>query len=178
MNGSQHGTDADHDRTFPRLVCPVDRLPLTEAGGALACSQQHRWDIDRDIPRMVLHKQNYADAFGLQWKTYRKTQLDSYSKSPISYDRLRRCLGEELWSRLHAPPGVSVLEAGCGAGRFTEILLATPSAHVTSTDYSAAVEANQENCPQGDRHRVVQADIRSSPFAPGQFDVVLCLGVC
>jgi SAM-dependent methyltransferase len=72
--------------------------------------------------------------------------------------------------------GKHVLECGCGAGRFTEILLDL-GAYVTSVDLSDAVEANQGNCPQGDRHRIAQADIAELPFAPGQFDVVFCLGV-
>jgi SAM-dependent methyltransferase len=162
---------------FPLIVCPVDKLLLKEIEGSLECSQGHSWEINQEIPRMVLQKNNYADAFGLQWKTYRKTQLDSYTKTTLSYDRLRRCLGEEVWARLHAPQGVAILEAGCGAGRFTEILLNTPSAYVTSTDYSLAVEANQDNFAQNKRHRVIQADILSAPFAPEQFDIVLCLGV-
>jgi SAM-dependent methyltransferase len=39
------------------------------------------------------------------------------------------------------------------------------------------VEANQENFPQGERHRVFRADALRLPFAPGQFDLVFCLGV-
>ena len=69
-----------------------------------------------------------------------------------------------------------VLEVGCGAGRFTEILLST-KASVTSVDLSSAVEANQENFPQGDRHRILQADVLKLPFSMGQYDIVFCLGV-
>jgi 2-polyprenyl-3-methyl-5-hydroxy-6-metoxy-1,4-benzoquinol methylase len=162
---------------FPEIVCPVDKLRLTERGETLVCLREHKWEINQGIPRMALQKNNYTDAFGLQWKTYRKTQLDSYNKSTISYDRLRRCLGEEVWGQLYASQEVFVLEAGCGSGRFTEILLNTPSAHVTSIDYSSAVEANQENFPQNNRHQVIQADILLLPFTLEQFDIVLCLGV-
>lgn len=116
----------------------------------------------------------YADAFGLQWKVFRRTQLDSYTQTTISLDRARRCLGEEAWQRLHQP-GTRVIEVGCGAGRFTEVLLAT-GAHVTSVDLSSAVEANQENFPQDERHCIVRADVRYLPFAPRQYDVVFCLG--
>ncbi len=69
-----------------------------------------------------------------------------------------------------------MLEVGCGAGRFTEILLST-GAFVTSVDLSAAVEANQDNFAQDARHRVLQADVLHLPFARGQFDIVFCLGV-
>jgi SAM-dependent methyltransferase len=115
----------------------------------------------------------YADAFGLQWLRYRRTQLDSYTGIPISARRLRQALGEDLWERL---PGATVLECGCGAGRFTEVLLAQ-GASVTSIDLSAAVDANAANFPVSAEHRVAQADIMALPFAPQQFDLVLALGV-
>lgn len=86
-------------------------------------------------------------------------------------------MGEVLWQRLQGSERVEVLEAGCGAGRFTEVLLGLPAAFVTSTDLSSAVEPNQANCPQSERHRVVQSDINALPFEPGQYDIVLCLGV-
>jgi len=69
-----------------------------------------------------------------------------------------------------------VLECGCGAGRFTEVLL-SQGARVTSVDLSDAVDANQETFPQDEQHRVAQADLLRLPFEPRQFDVVFCLGV-
>lgn len=157
------------------MVCPEDGKRLTAHDGELTCPARHHWRVESGIPRMLKLATNYADAFGLQWKTYRKTQLDSYTKTTLSRDRARRCIGEEWWRRLQEP-GLQVLEVGCGAGRFTEILTAT-AASVTSVDMSAAVDANQENFPQDSRHRIIQADVRRLPFAAGQFDVVFCLGV-
>jgi SAM-dependent methyltransferase len=122
------------------------------------------------IPRFV-PPENYAAAFGLQWKTFRKTQLDSYTGTSISRDRLERCLGGFSVVR-----GKKVLEAGCGAGRFTEVLLAE-GAQVFACDLSTAVEANRENCGANDAYFVCQADIRALPVAPQSFDVVICLGV-
>jgi len=78
-----------------------------------------------------------------------------------------------LWAQLR---GATILEAGCGAGRFTEVLLEQRAA-VYSIDLSTAVEANQENFPQFKSHRVAQANILALPFGDGVFDVVLCLGV-
>lgn len=161
----------------PEIVCPVDNSPLTEADDILACSSGHSWDIRTGIPRMVIKESDYTDAFGLQWNTFRRTQLDSYTNTTISLDRARRCLGDDCWSRLHVADRVDLLEVGCGAGRFTEVLLDTPAAYVTSIDYSSAVEANQENFPINDRHRVIQADLNMLPFVRGQFDIVFCLGV-
>ena len=158
------------------LNCPKCGNAVANTGGRLLCTGRHVWNVVNGIPRFVDDESNYAAAFGLQWQVFRKTQLDSYTGLPLSRDRLRRCMGDALWRRLAGEETVNVLEVGCGAGRFTEILLDAPQVRVESVDYSAAVEANQSNCPQGDAHRVVQADVRQLPFAPRQFDIVICLG--
>jgi 2-polyprenyl-3-methyl-5-hydroxy-6-metoxy-1,4-benzoquinol methylase len=160
------------ENEWPDFCCPVHRTCLEKKGDILFCFHGERFFLRQGIPRFVDQK-TYADAFGAQWKKYRLTQLDSFSGVPITRERLRRCLGEELWTNL---AGKHVLECGCGAGRFTEILL-RQGALVTSIDLSDAVEANQENFPQSGSHRIVQADILQLPFKPGQFDIVLCLGV-
>ncbi len=162
---------------LPELVCPLDHQSLARAHDALACAAGHAFPVEAGIPRTVTRSRDYADAFGLQWKTYRTTQLDSRTGVPLSRNRARRCLGEAAWQRLHAGPPASVLEVGCGAGRFTEVLLELPNAYVTSIDYSDAAEANQETCPASERHQIIQADVMKLPFAPGQFDIVFCLGV-
>ena len=97
-----------------------------------------KFKIINKIPRFV-SEENYTSAFGVQWNHYRKTQLDSYTGVPISEVRLKRCIGEEIFSNLK---GKTILEAGCGAGRFTEVLLSKKS-YVMSIDMSNAVEANQ-----------------------------------
>ena len=124
-----------------------------------------------DIPRFV-KTGSYASLFGDQWKRYTKTQLDSYTGVPISKQRLERCLGnlrDNLQNKV-------MLEAGCGAGRFTEILL-EKGTNLVSADLTSAVEANKENCPVTDRHLIIQADINDMPFSDGSFEIVLCIGV-
>jgi ubiquinone/menaquinone biosynthesis C-methylase UbiE len=91
---------------------------------------------------------------------------------PVSTNRLNRCLGKFKDSL----SGKVVLEAGCGAGRFTEVLL-EKGARLVSSDLSSAVEVNQENCPLSDHHIIIQADINDMPYADESFDIVICLGV-
>lgn len=157
---------------WPAYNCPEHHEPLGDEGSSLRCSRGHSFDIVRQIPRFV-PATSYADAFGAQWNRYRLTQLDSHTGVDITTKRARRCLGEELW---HSLTDKTVLEVGCGAGRFTEVLLSR-GARVTSVDLSSAVEANRDNFPVTDRHRVAQANAVALPFAPRQFDVVFCLGV-
>jgi SAM-dependent methyltransferase len=137
-----------------KLVCKDDEVPVING-----------------IPRFV-KSGAYASLFGDQWKKFDKTQLDSYSGTSISRKRLERCLGD-LSSNMD---GKSVLEAGCGAGRFTEVLLEKGS-RLVSADLSAAVEVNAKNFPISDRHIVIQADINDMPFGKESFDIVICLGV-
>lgn len=155
---------------WPPWACPRDGERL-EDGVELRCPQGHTFAKRRGIPRFT--ESGYSEAFGAQWLRYRRTQLDSYSGTTISEERARRCLGERLWEGLEDR---QVLECGCGAGRFTEVLLGR-GAYVTSVDLSEAVDANQENFPQSGRHRIAQADIRALPFPSRSFDIVFCLGV-
>jgi SAM-dependent methyltransferase len=99
------------------------------------------------------------------------TQLDSHTGVPMSEERLARCFAGPL----EQVRGRRVLEAGSGAGRFTEVLLKY-GAKLDSFDYSDAVEANALN--NGDKHfTLAQADIRAMPFECDSYDFVVCLGV-
>jgi len=131
----------------------------------------HSYPIIRGIPRFV-DSQNYSDDFGAQWNRFPKTQLDSFTGLDISESRLARCLRGNLTSL----KGKKVLEAGSGAGRFTEILLKY-GAIVHSFDFSNAVEANAKNNGDHEKLVLVQADIRKIPFPKASYDYVICLGV-
>ncbi|MBI3185468.1 MAG: methyltransferase domain-containing protein [Myxococcales bacterium] len=136
--------------------------------GCTACASS--FPIRGGIPRFV-PTERYAASFGFQWNRFRRTQLDSYTGLPLSRNRLFRATGwpEDL-------SGDVVLEVGSGAGRFTEVLLAT-GATVFSSDLSTAIEANGLNNGGSTRLHLAQADLHDLPFAKGRFDRVLCLGV-
>src|SRR5688572_33426799 len=154
----------------PELRCLVHGEPIAPHGRhtdgnnvegvpALACPSGCRVPVVRGVPRFV-SSDDYAAAFGWQWTHFRKSQLDSHTGTRISRDRLTRCLGGSL----SIVRGKTVLEAGCGAGRFTEILL-DAGARVFAADLSAAVEANYDNCGRTPDYFVCQADIRGLPVA-------------
>lgn len=134
----------------------------------VSCSRGY--EIRGSVPRFVADAQ-YSGSFGFQWNRFRKTQLDSHTGLPLSRDRLLQVTG---WPMQLGQE--SVLEAGSGAGRFTEVLAAT-GAQVHSFDLSEAVDANYANNGGYPNVTIVQASIYAIPFAPGSFDKVLCLGV-
>lgn len=164
------------------LACPQCHGTLSVEGGrdadreiesgTLRCSHCAAvYPILRGVPRFV-PADNYSSNFGLQWNRFRRTQLDSVTGLPISRSRF---FAETGWTPDELR-GRSVLDAGCGAGRFAEIAVSC-GAHVVALDYSSAVDACRSNLARYPNLSVVQADIYALPFAPGQFDFVYSLGV-
>jgi SAM-dependent methyltransferase len=153
------------------LVSARTGAPLRLVGDALEGDPGERYQVRNGIPRLV-DGLDYADTFGPQWQRYRRVQLDSATGKSHSRDRLLKGTGwsvEELQDEL-------VLEVGCGAGRFTEVLLGA-GARVVSVDASTAVDACRETCGAHANLRLVQADLHELPFEPGSFDRVFCYGV-
>jgi len=114
---------------------------------------------------------NYADNFDLQWNTFKQTQLDSYT----GLDKNARNLySSTKWSKDELV-GKSVLEAGCGPGKYTEILL-NAKAQVTAFDLTTAVFVNRDqNSAKGNLY-CFQGDIYNLPNI-GVYDYVFCYGV-
>ena len=141
--------------------------------GSFRCAGcQSVFQIRHGLPRFV-PASNYAESFGFQWNLHAQTQLDSHSGLPISHDRLWTAVG----GRANLS-GQQVLEAGSGAGRFTEVLVAS-GANVVSFDYSIAVDANAKNQKEKlpKNLRLFQGDIFNIPLHQASFDKVICLGV-
>lgn len=160
------------NKDYSVLRDPDNGNPLILNDETLVCKRGGTsYPIIGGIPRFV-DKENYSDDFGLQWNLFKKTQLDSSTDTNLTAERLMRCLN----GRLDNMEGKSVLEAGSGAGRFTEILL-NYGAIVHSFDFSNAVEANRDNNGLSDNLTLVQADIRRIPFPRKHYDYVICLGV-
>ena len=139
--------------------------------GQLVCRRcGASYPIVKGIPRFV-RDESYAGSFGFQWNKFRQTQLDSHTGLPLSEDRLFLV---SQWPR--EMKDCAVLEAGSGAGRFTEVLLKT-GARVFSFDLSNAVDANAANNAHRENLNLFQASIYDIPVREEAFDKVLCLGV-
>ena len=167
------------DKSFLKdLVCPKTKNELNlvneeydQSGRIISgelVSGQNIYPIINYIPRFV--SSSYADNFGYQWNIHNKTQLDTDKKFDISYKRFFETTKWQSDLR-----GYTILEAGCGMGRFTEQALKT-GAKVFSFDLSNAVDANFNNNSCSNL-LVVQASIYEMPFRDLYFDKVFCFGV-
>lgn len=163
------------------LVCPDDRHTLELLGpefdsgeirtGTLSCPRcAARYPIVNFIPRFV-GKENYAEIFGFQWKTFRTAQIDSggYSGSLETF-RKKTGFSEE------SVRGKRVLDVGVGAGRYAD-LVSRWGGEVVGIDLSTAVEAARTNLEGRPNAHLVQADLFRLPFREESFDVVYSIGV-
>jgi SAM-dependent methyltransferase len=161
------------------LRCPVCRSQFQTGdisaeridAGRLTCEQGHTFPVTRGVPRFVA-TDSYTRSFSYEWNRFRKTQLDSQTGRTDTRDRLQASLSfplEELRGKL-------VLDAGCGMGRFAEIVHRYGGEYV-GVDYSFAIDAAQANAGHLNGVHFVQADLFHLPFADEVFDVVMSLGV-
>jgi SAM-dependent methyltransferase len=125
----------------------------------------------RGIPRFV-PSEDYAVSFGRQWNRYARLQLDSQTGTLFSRQRfysITEWSPDELAGKL-------VLDVGCGAGRFSEVVL-QDGAEVVAVDLSSAVDACRRNLGKHPKLHCVQASIYGLPFRDLTFDYVYCIGV-
>jgi SAM-dependent methyltransferase len=156
-----------------RLVRPAT-LPALDTDieeGLLECTGcQASHPILRSMPRFV-PSEMYAASFGFQWNKFPTLQVDSVMKNNLSRTRFFATTG---WpERLD---GQRVLEAGCGSGRFTQLVL-DAGAEVFSFDLSSAVEAAYGNNQSAPNLHVFQASIFEIPLRKAMFDKIFCMGV-
>jgi SAM-dependent methyltransferase len=139
--------------------------------GELVCSGGHRFPIREAVPRFVQDDQ-YADAFGLEWNEFRTDHLDSLT----GLDYLDRQLQDFLDFPLEELAGKLVLDAGCGLGRFSEIVR-NYGGRVVAVDLSRAIDAAYQNLNDRGDIFFLQADIFKLPLRREIFDFVYSWGV-
>jgi 2-polyprenyl-3-methyl-5-hydroxy-6-metoxy-1,4-benzoquinol methylase len=165
------------------LVSPITGLSMNvrsveaqqcgeiKEGLLVDASATHTVSIRDFIPRFVTDG-SYTNSFGQQWNRYRSIQIDGENKLGLSAERFYRWTG---WKKDELR-GLRILEAGCGAGRFTQVMLEA-GADVYSLDMSSAVDACWRTNAPHEKLCLVQADLYHIPFKAESFDRVFCYGV-
>lgn len=148
--------------------CGCELMPDKVGFECAGCSQS--FPVVGAVPRFVPND-NYAGSFGLQWNKFEKTQIDSRVQTNRSRTRF---LEETLWDS-ELLNNKLVLDAGCGAGRFSEIALELGS-RLIAVDFSSAVDTAQKNL-KSEKKLVVQADLSNLPIQSNSMDYIYCIGV-
>ena len=120
-------------------------------------------------------KKHYTDSFGVEWKEFPDVQLDSENQYSwnISEARLELVLGFPL----EFLKDKSVIELGCGPGRFSEHFIKYCK-DLTIVDSSDAINYNStakhKNCTSHRKDFLDQSFIKENS---NKFDIVFCRGV-
>lgn len=145
--------------------------------GALACGTcAATYRILRGVPRMAPPpEQSVVDrniaGFGYQWTRGQATMRNS------------RLEAAEVFLDFVAPvdaawfQGKTVLDGGCGTGRFSRWACTFGAARVVALDYSDAVDVAFEALREVPGALVVQGDLLRPPLARDAFDYAFSVGV-
>ncbi|MFQ5991450.1 MAG: class I SAM-dependent methyltransferase [Nitrospiraceae bacterium] len=123
------------------------------------------------LPALTRAEQQVRSAFDFEHYRYRTARYLRISPSLV-----------EGWLRDVQLPreyfkGLTVLDVGCGSGRWT-YAMASLGAKVIAVDFSdAAVEVTREVTRELGEVHVIQASLFRLPFRPEQFDFVVSWGV-
>ena len=105
-------------------------------------------------------------AYGFQWNTFRIVRPEEDRAT------FRNRAGPDAGDLA----GATVLDAGCGMGRYLRVV-AEAGAVAVGMDLSRAVEAAKDLTSEWPAVSVVQGDLLRLPFAEGSFDHIYSLGV-
>jgi len=114
----------------------------------------------------------YTRSFSAEWNIFSTTQLDrgAVNDSRDTFIQKTATNPEHLKGKL-------ILEAGCGMGRFLDIVSRQTSSMVVGFDLSLAVEAAFRNLRSKPNVHVLQADVLKPPFGEESFDFIYSIGV-
>ena len=122
--------------------------------------------MDAASPPTPPDQSRTQSAYALQWNRFRIIRPDEDRAT------FRNRVGIEPADLA----GLTVLDAGCGMGRYLRVA-AEGGARVVGLDLSRAVEAARDLTAEFPDVSVVQGDLLRTPFAPGSFDQIYSLGV-
>jgi SAM-dependent methyltransferase len=171
---------------LPLLRCPASGSNLrlearstSKSGsvieGDLVSETGVRWPIRDAVPRFILADDGRVESFGLEWHRWARTQFESENVGgPMAGHTTR------MWEQICDPPtslaGMTIVDFGCGAGRFVDVARSR-GARVVGIELSSAADVARRNFHDDLDVLIVQGDVLRPPFAPGAFDGGFSIGV-
>ncbi|GIX03824.1 MAG: hypothetical protein KatS3mg113_0830 [Planctomycetaceae bacterium] len=148
------------------LACPdCKQVGLSYSAQVVNCPACSRcWDVLQGIPRFT--QDQHLASFGYQWQRY----------DVAHGEEDRRTFVAKTGIPLSEWKGLTVLDAGCGGGRYARIA-ALAGATVVAVDHTAAVNRALALCADLPNVGFLQADLKRLPLKPESFDVVFSIGV-
>ena len=139
-------------------------------------SSRYTYKIKNGIPRFV-DDEGYSDNFGWQWNKWARVQFEDENVGrPMSghttnmFKKITELDEQKIC-------GKSVLDIGCGPGRFVDTAISLGAGLVVAVDYSTAIDAAKNNFKTTDSILFIQGDALNLPLKNGIFDFIYSIGV-
>jgi SAM-dependent methyltransferase len=172
------------DAVLPYLCCPVSRSPLELdevvrdpvsheiISGTLKSFDGRRYQVQDGIPQLALAfksdiEEQTVHAFGKEWSRY--DDFNSYMGSPELFCEFTGLSREDIRGR-------TVLEVGCGGGRWLKVMADLGAREVVGLDFSSAVIQAAKRTAGYPQVHVVRGSALDMPLLP-KFDLVVSIGV-
>ena len=139
-------------------------------------SSKAEFQIKNSIPRFV-ENQGYSDNFGWQWNYWAKVQFESENTSrPMAghTTKMFKSITELTNDKLKDK---TILDIGCGPGRFVDVSRTLGAKLVIAPDYSLAIDTAKQNFADENGIFFVQGDALNLPFKEEVFDFTYSIGV-
>ena len=163
--------------TSARLELAIERAEPDGqvTAGELVSERGERYPIVDGVPRFAV-TESYAASFGVEWSRWSRTQFDSENVGGPMEGHT-----ESMWNAVTGKgaaslEGQTIVEYGCGPGRFLEIVRAK-GGRAVGLELSAAADVAGRNFADDPNVLVVQGDILNPPFREGVFDGAYSIGV-
>lgn len=147
-----------------------------EIVSGILVSPSNRYPIINGIPRFV-RDEGYSDNFGFQWNRWARVQFEDQNFGGAMEQHTTNMFKSITGFSGEILKGKSVLDMGCGPGRFTDVV-ANMGATVIALDYSSAIDAAKENFNEISSDILfVQGDALKLPIKTDSLDYVFTIGV-
>jgi len=112
---------------------------------------------------------SYVDSFSFEWRKHSRTQVTDLADAIATFQAKTGITSDEM-------KGKTILDVGCGAGRFTQIA-AIFGGKVIGVDMSDSVAVAIANTRQFMNSEIRKADLHNLPFKDNSFDIIFSIGV-
>jgi SAM-dependent methyltransferase len=139
-------------------------------------SPSNRFPIKQGIPRFV-KDEGYSDNFGYQWNRWARVQFEDQNVGKPMAQHTTGMFKTISGFTAQTLQGKTVLDIGCGPGRFTDVALSM-GATVIALDYSSAIDAAKANFNGKDADVLfIQGDALQLPIRTNSLDYAFTIGV-
>ena len=139
-------------------------------------SLTHQYPIRDGIPRFV-SDQGYSENFGYQWNRWARVQFEDQNMGGPMQNHTTNMFVSITGFTEQELRGKTVLDIGCGPGRFSDVALGM-GAMAVALDYSSAIDAAKENFKgQNADILFIQGDALRLPLKSNSVDFSFSIGV-